>query len=153
MCWCATGWFCASTTSVITSVATGFPSGQKTAGGNWEGCRCDLPPQQRVWWDEVWDQLPQEAQQQIIDKGIRFYVVDGDSIASEAGLKGRINTVLQTCFFGLSNVLPSDEAIAAIKAAIRKAYGKLGDGRSRTQQRSGRRRTCRALESEDRRPS
>jgi pyruvate-ferredoxin/flavodoxin oxidoreductase len=75
----------------------------------------------------VWDRLPQEAQRQIIDKGIRFYVVDGDAIAAEAGLKGRINTVLQTCFFGLSRVLPRDEAIAAIKAAISKAYGKLGD--------------------------
>ena len=77
--------------------------------------------------EEVWAHLPQEVQHQIIDKGIRFYVVDGDTIAAEAGLKGRINTVLQTCFFGLSRVLPRDEAIAAIKGAIRKAYGKLGD--------------------------
>jgi pyruvate-ferredoxin/flavodoxin oxidoreductase len=77
--------------------------------------------------DEVWDQMPEEAQRQIIDKSIRFFVVDGDTIAAEAGLRGRINTVLQTCFFGLSRVLPRDEAIAAIKAAIRKAYGKLGD--------------------------
>ncbi len=76
---------------------------------------------------DVWDQLPIETQRNIIDKKIDFYVVDGNRIATEAGMKGRINTVLQTCFFGLSRVLPRDEAIAAIKGAIDKAYGKLGD--------------------------
>ncbi len=77
--------------------------------------------------DTVWDHLPEEVQRQLIDKEIRFFVVDADSIAREAGLRGRINTVLQTCFFGLSNVLPRDEAIGAVKGAIEKAYGKLGD--------------------------
>ncbi len=77
--------------------------------------------------DDVWDRLPVEAQRNIVDKSIDFYVVDGHRIAAEAGLKGRINTVLQTCFFGLSGVLPRDEAIDAIKGAIAKAYGKLGD--------------------------
>ena len=77
--------------------------------------------------DEVWSHLPVETQRHIIDKQIRFYVVDADRIAAEAGLKGRVNTVLQTCFFGLTDVLPRDDAIAAIKDATRKAYGKLGD--------------------------
>ncbi|HSF87243.1 MAG TPA: pyruvate:ferredoxin (flavodoxin) oxidoreductase [Acidimicrobiia bacterium] len=77
--------------------------------------------------DDVWDRLPAETQRHIIDKSIDFYVVDGHRIAAEAGLKGRINTVLQTCFFGLSGVLPREEAIDAIKSAIAKAYGKLGD--------------------------
>jgi pyruvate-ferredoxin/flavodoxin oxidoreductase len=77
--------------------------------------------------EEVWDHLPLEAQRHIIDKGLEFHVVDGDRIASDAGLGRRINTVLQTCFFGLSGVLPRDEAVAAIKSAIDRAYGKLGD--------------------------
>jgi len=77
--------------------------------------------------DEVWGRLPEEAQRQIIDKGIRCFVVDADAIAAAAGLKGRVNTVLQTCFFGLTGMLARDDAIDAIKDSIRKAYGKLGD--------------------------
>ncbi|MGD2051837.1 MAG: pyruvate:ferredoxin (flavodoxin) oxidoreductase [Acidimicrobiia bacterium] len=77
--------------------------------------------------DEVWDKLPRDAQQQIIDKKIRFFVVDGDRVAADAGLGGRINTVLQTCFFALAEILPRDKAIEAIKEAIRKAYGKRGE--------------------------
>jgi len=75
----------------------------------------------------VWDQLPRDAQQQFIDKKIRFFVVDGDRVASDAGLGGRINTVLQTCFFALAEILPRDKAIEAIKESIRKAYGKRGE--------------------------
>jgi len=77
--------------------------------------------------DEVWDRLPVEVQRDIIDKALELYVVDGDRVASESGLGGRVNTVLQTCFFVLSGVLPSDEAIAAIKDAIRTSYAKRGD--------------------------
>ncbi len=77
--------------------------------------------------DEVWQHLPVEVQGQIIDKHIRLFVVDGYKVAKEAGLGTRVNTVLQTCFFALSEVLPIKEAVAAIKDAIVKTYGKRGD--------------------------
>ncbi|MFH1130970.1 MAG: pyruvate:ferredoxin (flavodoxin) oxidoreductase, partial [Pseudomonadota bacterium] len=77
--------------------------------------------------DKVWQEIPQETQQQIIDKKLKFYVVDAEKVASEAGLRGRINTVMQTCFFKLSGVLPEEEAIAQIKNAIKKTYVKLGE--------------------------
>jgi pyruvate-ferredoxin/flavodoxin oxidoreductase len=77
--------------------------------------------------DEVWGKLPREAQQQIIDKRLRFFVVDALSVAKQAGLAGRINTVTQACFFAISGVLPREEAIGEIKAAIRKTYGKRGE--------------------------
>ena len=76
--------------------------------------------------DDVWDHLPREVQQQIIDKQLKFYVVDGYKVAREAGMGARINTVMQTCFFALAEVLPRDEAIAAIKKSIEKTYGKRG---------------------------
>ena len=77
--------------------------------------------------DEVWDHIPVEVQRQVIDKHLTFYVVDGYSVARDAGMPGRINTVLQTCFFALSGILPRDEAIAEIKNAIAKTYGKFGE--------------------------
>jgi len=77
--------------------------------------------------DEVWNHLPADVQQQIIDKQLKFYVVDGSTVAREAGLGRRINTVLQTCFFALAEVIPAEEAIAAIKDSIRTAYGKRGE--------------------------
>ena len=77
--------------------------------------------------DEVWDRLPLEVQEQIIDKELRFFVVDGYGVARAAGLGGRINTVMQTCFFALTDLLPIDEAIAAIKEAVEETYGKFGD--------------------------
>ncbi|HSJ70891.1 MAG TPA: pyruvate:ferredoxin (flavodoxin) oxidoreductase [Acidimicrobiia bacterium] len=77
--------------------------------------------------DEVWDHLPREVQQQIIDKELKLHVVDATSVAREAGLGQRINTVLQTCFFALTDVLPIDEAIGFIKGAITKSYAKFGD--------------------------
>ncbi|RMG97693.1 MAG: pyruvate:ferredoxin (flavodoxin) oxidoreductase [Chloroflexi bacterium] len=77
--------------------------------------------------DEVWDHLPRSLQQTIIDKKIRFFVVDGYRVARETGLGRRINTVMQTCFFALSGVLPTEEAIQAIKNAIQKTYGKRGE--------------------------
>jgi len=77
--------------------------------------------------DEVWQHLPIEVQQQIIDKGLRLWVVDADAVAVAAGLGRRVNTVLQTCFFALSEILPRDEAVDAIKESIRKTYGKRGE--------------------------
>ncbi len=76
---------------------------------------------------EVWAMLPREAQQQILDKKLEFYVVDALAVAKQAGLAGRINTVTQACFFAISGILPRDEAIRAIKDAIRKTYGKRGE--------------------------
>jgi pyruvate-ferredoxin/flavodoxin oxidoreductase len=77
--------------------------------------------------DEVWDSLPQPVQQQIIDKNLKFYVIDALKIAQEAGMKGRINTIMQVCFFAISGVLSRDEAIAAIKYSIEKTYGRKGE--------------------------
>ena len=76
--------------------------------------------------DEVWDHLPRTIQQEIIDKNLKFYVIDAVDVAQKAGMGGRINTVMQTCFFAISGVLPKDEAIAAIKHSIEKTYGKRG---------------------------
>jgi pyruvate-ferredoxin/flavodoxin oxidoreductase len=75
----------------------------------------------------TWDRLPREAQQHIVDRGLRVFVVDATRVAREAGLGRRVNTVLQTCFFALADVLPREHAIAAIKAAIERTYGKRGE--------------------------
>ena len=77
--------------------------------------------------DEVWGKLPREAQEQILEKKLKMYVVDALSVAREAGLAGRINTVTQACFFAISGILPRDEAIKEIKSSIRKTYGKRGE--------------------------
>ncbi|RMH63350.1 MAG: pyruvate:ferredoxin (flavodoxin) oxidoreductase [Bacteroidetes bacterium] len=77
--------------------------------------------------DEVWDRLPREVQEEILTKRLRFYVIDAYRVAREAGLGVRINTIMQTCFFALSGVLPRDEAIARIKHAIEQTYGKRGE--------------------------
>jgi pyruvate-ferredoxin/flavodoxin oxidoreductase len=77
--------------------------------------------------DEVWDRLPRTVQEQIIRKQLRFFVIDAVKVAHEAGMGGRINTVMQTCFFAISGVLPREEAIAAIKHSIEKTYGKRGE--------------------------
>ena len=74
----------------------------------------------------VWDRLPREMQQQMIEKHIRFYVIDAYALAKQVGMGGRINTIMQTCFFGISGILPRDEAIAHIKKSIEKTYGKRG---------------------------
>jgi pyruvate-ferredoxin/flavodoxin oxidoreductase len=76
--------------------------------------------------DQVWDQLPRAVQGQILVKRLRFFVVDGYRVARETGMGARINSVMQTCFFAISGVLPRDEAIAAIKRAIEKTYRKRG---------------------------
>ncbi|UCE01090.1 MAG: pyruvate:ferredoxin (flavodoxin) oxidoreductase [Chloroflexota bacterium] len=77
--------------------------------------------------EEVWDTLPREVQEAIIEKELRFYVIDGYKVAEETGMGRRINTIMQTCFFAISGVLPREEAITAIKDAIRKTYGKRGE--------------------------
>ncbi|NET80213.1 pyruvate:ferredoxin (flavodoxin) oxidoreductase [Okeania sp. SIO1F9] len=76
--------------------------------------------------DEVWQQLPVEIQEQIIRKNLKVYVINANKVASDSGMRGRINTVMQTCFFALANVLPKEEAIAQIKKYIQKTYGKKG---------------------------
>ncbi|HHN77610.1 MAG TPA: pyruvate:ferredoxin (flavodoxin) oxidoreductase, partial [Phycisphaerales bacterium] len=76
---------------------------------------------------EVWDRLPRETQQHIVEKNLKFYVIDATAVAEQAGVGRRINTVMQTCFFALSGLMPQEEAIEKIKAAIEKSYGKQGD--------------------------
>ena len=75
----------------------------------------------------LWDALPREVQEEIVAKGLRLFTIDAYKVARDAGLGTRINTIMQTCFFALSGVLPPDQAIAQIKAAIRKTYGKRGE--------------------------
>jgi len=77
--------------------------------------------------DEVWPRLPVEVQRTILEKRLRFYVIDADRVARETGMGGRVNTIMQTCFFAISGVLPRDEAIEAIKQSIKKTYGKRGE--------------------------
>ena len=81
---------------------------------------CPTPP------DAVWDALPRAVQAQIVDKHLKVYAIDAGLIAREAGIPGRTNTVLQTCFFAISGVLPRDDAIARIKTTIAKTYGRRG---------------------------
>ena len=76
--------------------------------------------------DAVWDSLPREMQQQLVEKKIRFFAIDAYALAKQAGMGGRINTIMQTCFFAISGILPREEAIAHIKKAIEKSYGKRG---------------------------
>ncbi len=77
--------------------------------------------------DDVWDQLPRSVQSEIVAKRLRFFVIDASKVARDVGLGARTNTVLQTCFFAISGVLPRAAAIAHIKAAIRKSYGRKGE--------------------------
>jgi len=76
---------------------------------------------------EIWDHLPRQVQETIIGKKLRFFVIDGYSVARAAGMGSRINTIMQTCFFAISGVLPHEEAIPAIKKAIFDTYGKRGE--------------------------
>ena len=76
--------------------------------------------------DEVWQQLPREVQQLIVDKDLQCHVIDAYKVAADVGMGQRINTIMQTCFFAISGVLPRDEAMAQIKATIEKTYGKKG---------------------------
>ncbi len=76
--------------------------------------------------DKVWDSLPLKMQQQMLAKNIRFYVIDAYAVAEKSGMGKRINTIMQTCFFAISGVLPQADAIAAIKHAVEKTYSKKG---------------------------
>jgi len=76
--------------------------------------------------DEIWDHLPRPVQRSIIDKKLRLFLIDASAVAKQVGLGTRTNTVLQTCFFAISGVLPRDQAIDQIKKAIRKTYGRRG---------------------------
>ncbi|MBM9605271.1 pyruvate:ferredoxin (flavodoxin) oxidoreductase [Desulfopila inferna] len=77
--------------------------------------------------DEVWEKLPLEVQMEIIDKKLSFYVIDAYDVADKTGMGVRINTIMQTCFFAISGILPREEAIGKIKDAIRKSYEKKGE--------------------------
>jgi pyruvate-ferredoxin/flavodoxin oxidoreductase len=77
--------------------------------------------------EEVWDKLPRNIQSQIIEKKLKLYVIDGYQVAKATGMGGRINTIMQTCFFAISGVLPREEAIHQIKYSIEKTYGKRGE--------------------------
>ena len=82
---------------------------------------------------QIWDTLPLGMQQQMLDKKIRFYVIDAYAVAVKSGMGKRINTIMQTCFFAISGVLPQEQAIAAIKHAVEKTYSKKGRTHCRTQ--------------------
>jgi pyruvate-ferredoxin/flavodoxin oxidoreductase len=75
---------------------------------------------------DVWDHLPRPVQEQIVQKHLKFYVIDAYKVARASGMGGRINTIMQVCFFAISGVLPKDEAITAIKKSIEKTYGNKG---------------------------
>ncbi|OQY16313.1 MAG: pyruvate:ferredoxin (flavodoxin) oxidoreductase, partial [Desulfobacteraceae bacterium 4572_35.1] len=77
--------------------------------------------------DEVWEKIPKEVQQHIVDNELKFYVIDGVHLGEEIGLGPRINVIMQTAFFKISNIIPLDTAIAEIKNAIVKSYGKAGE--------------------------
>ena len=77
--------------------------------------------------EEVWDTLPKEMQRDLIEKKIKFYVIDAYKVAEATGMGQRINTIMQTCFFAISGVLPPDDAIYQIKKSIQKTYGKRGE--------------------------
>ncbi|MEI6181474.1 MAG: pyruvate:ferredoxin (flavodoxin) oxidoreductase, partial [Chloroflexales bacterium] len=77
--------------------------------------------------DEIWTKLPVEVRAGIRAKGLHLWVIDANSVANATGMRGRINTVMQTCFFAISGILPRDEAIAQIKYSIKKTYGRRGE--------------------------
>ena len=76
--------------------------------------------------DEVWQSLPQAMQQQVIDKRIKLFAIDAYKVAEASGMDKRINTIMQTCFFSISGILPKDQAIQSIKDAVEKTYGRKG---------------------------
>ncbi len=77
--------------------------------------------------DEVWDHLPKKIQEEIQDKKLNFYVINASKVAKDTGMGSRINSILQTCFFAISEIMPKDEAISHIKSAIKKTYGRKGE--------------------------
>ncbi len=77
--------------------------------------------------DEVWDHLPTKVQEALIKKNLQFYIIDGYDVAEKTNMGQRINTIMQTCFFAISGILPKDQAIEEIKKSIKKTYGKRGE--------------------------
>jgi len=77
--------------------------------------------------DEVWDTLPEKVQKDLIEKKMKFYIVDAYKVANETGMGARINTIMQTCFFAISNIFAKEQAITMIKESIKKTYGAKGD--------------------------
>jgi len=77
--------------------------------------------------DEIWDNLPKEVQESLLEKELDFYIIDAYDVAEKTGMGQRINTIMQACFFGISGVLPRDQAMEEIKKAIKKSYGKRGE--------------------------
>jgi pyruvate-ferredoxin/flavodoxin oxidoreductase len=77
--------------------------------------------------EQIWSQLPTPVQKQLIAKKAKFYVIDATTVARNSGMGGRINTIMQVCFFALAGVLPREKAIDAIKYSIKKTYGKKGE--------------------------
>lgn len=77
--------------------------------------------------EETWARLPREVQKDILEKELRFYVINGYAVAEHTGMGGRMNTIMQTAFFAISGILPREAAIAEIKRAIEKTYGKRGE--------------------------
>jgi pyruvate-ferredoxin/flavodoxin oxidoreductase len=77
--------------------------------------------------EKVWEKIPKKVHAQIIEKKLKFYVIDGYKVAEQTGMGERVNTIMQTCFFAISNVLPKEDAIAQIKNAIKKTYGAKGE--------------------------
>jgi len=77
--------------------------------------------------EEIWDKIPRDVQEKIIERNIRFWIIDGYQVARETGMGARVNTIMQTCFFAISGILPRDEAIGSIKNAIKKTYGVKGE--------------------------
>lgn len=77
--------------------------------------------------DEVWAQLPRKIQEEIVHKKLKFYVINASKVAKETGMGSKINSILQTCFFAISNVMTRDLAIQYIKSAIKKSYSRKGD--------------------------
>src|SRR5208283_1573912 len=75
----------------------------------------------------VWSRLPTPVQESLLAKKAKFFVIDATGVARASGMGGRINTIMQVCFFALSGVLPKEEAVAAIKKSIQKTYGKKGE--------------------------
>ncbi|MCB1178966.1 MAG: pyruvate:ferredoxin (flavodoxin) oxidoreductase [Leptospiraceae bacterium] len=77
--------------------------------------------------EEIWSKLPGKVQKEILDKKLEFYIIDGLKVARETGMKNQINTIMQTCFFAISGVLPKEKALDAIRDSIKKTYGKKGE--------------------------
>src|SRR6185369_10694802 len=76
--------------------------------------------------EEIWAHLPKNIQEEISKKKLRFFLINASAVARETGMGSRINTILQTCFFAISDILPKEEAIGKIKEYIAKAYGSKG---------------------------